>query len=102
MEENTFGELLSLFRSQANKTQLELSIAISHLDYPIDASTLSKYESGSRRPEAEFIPYYALALRLPEEEEGLLLEAYISQDRVNALQSYLRGKENARQLDKWR
>ena len=89
-----------MFRGEANKTQLELSLTISHLGYPVDTTTISRYESGLRRPDAEFIPYYARALRLREEEEELLLDAYITQDRVSALQSYLRGKEHVRRSNK--
>lgn len=100
MEENTFGELLSIFRKEADKTQLDLSVNITLLGYPIDVTTISRYESGSRRPDAEFIPYYARALRLREEEEKILLDTYIMQDKVIALHSYLRGKENVQQSNR--
>lgn len=97
LEENSFGELLSIFRKEANKTQLELSTAITFLGYPIDVTAISRYESGSRRPEADFIPYFARALRLSEDDERTLLDTYIAYFRVLALQSYLRGKENVQQ-----
>lgn len=97
--ERDFGKLLSILRQEADKTQLQLASAISYLGYPLDASALSRYENGSRRPEAEFIPYFSRALRLSESSEKTLLEAYITVYKVLALQSYLKGKENVRKIN---
>lgn len=95
---DSFGDLLGIFRKQANKTQQDLAEAVEKLGYPVDVTTISKYESGSRRPEAEFIPYFAGALKLPAQDEKALLDAYIEHDRILALQSYLKGKQNVEQI----
>jgi transcriptional regulator with XRE-family HTH domain len=94
MDSNEFGELLSIFRKQKGLTQLDLSNRIYDLGYPIDTSTISKYESGARTPSARFIPYFSKALGLTKAEERALLDTYIEYFRINAMESYLEGKES--------
>lgn len=97
MDENVFGELLSLFRKKSNKTQQEVAWETEMLNYPLDVTSISKYESGNRRPEAGIIPYLSLALKLTEEEEKALLLAYLEDFTTSALRNYLKGKENVEQ-----
>ena len=89
-----FGKLLRALREKNKKTQLQLQMSLQDLAYPIDATTLSKYESGERRPDASFIPFFARALGLSSEDEKAILHVYIEALQLSALEDYLKGKSN--------
>jgi len=86
-----FGKLLREFR-KPKMTQIQLQNVLYDLDYPMDVTTLSKYESGERWPSASFIPYFAKALALSDYEEDVLLSAYINVLQATAFEDYLKGK----------
>ena len=87
------GNVLRGFRHDHRISILELQKRLDLLNYPIDTSTLTKYETGSRRFPAYFIPFVAEALELSDEEQQALLNAYMAELSLEVATEYLNGKQ---------
>lgn len=83
-----FGNLIKEFRESFNLSQGELQNKLVKLDYPIDTTTISKYEHGDRKPPPSFIAYLAKALNLDPEYETFILNTYIEEYRFDVINEY--------------
>ena len=98
-EETLFSAILREFRKEIGVTQLELSMRFQKHGYPVDSSTVSKYETGERSPNADYIPHFSKVLGLSRRDSDAIFRAYKAHFSINAEQEYLEGIADAKLKD---
>jgi transcriptional regulator with XRE-family HTH domain len=92
-EAPSFGPMLRNVRETLNVSQAELQARLSAAGYEIDPTSLNKYEKGTRRPSAGFIPWFAHVLHLSEDDEEDIFKVYVKDFWLAAREDYLEEKQ---------
>jgi transcriptional regulator with XRE-family HTH domain len=71
-----FGSLLEHYRKERNISQPQLCHLLTVGGFPLDVTTVNKYELGTRQPTPQFIFYVVRCLQLNKDEEAALLDAH--------------------------
>lgn len=95
---SNFGLLIRALRQKLGISQNDLAMSLEHSGYPIDISSISYYETGKRKPPASIVAHLSIALKLSTEQETLLLQAYIQEIYMSALEDYKEAKEKIRSV----
>lgn len=89
-----FCELLRYYRKRAKLTQRQLKNRLDAQDYDYASSAISMWEAGKRLPDRSGLFHYlGIALRLSEEEEWALLQAWLVERNIRDLEEYLKLKQ---------
>lgn len=89
MPKPLFGSLVRGYRERKNWTLAELAARLEALGYPIDPSTISKYELGQRFPvDGAFIAYFEVCLGLTFKDAKYLIEGLCAEHQIPILRTY--------------
>jgi transcriptional regulator with XRE-family HTH domain len=95
-EPETFAQLLRYYRNRAGLTQLQLVVKLERLAFPVAESTVAMWETGKRLPsESAVFHYLGVSLGLSKDEEWALLQAWLAEHELRALEDYLAIKEES-------
>jgi len=78
-----FGRLLEQYRNDRGLSQIALERLLVVNGYHISNSLVNKYESGTRRPPAEFIAKVSRCLELTEQQYQALIDTRLADEALN-------------------
>lgn len=83
-----FGGLLLAWRTEQRFAQGEVSDLLTKANFPYDRSTITKFETGDRRPDGEFLGSMQLCFAMTEEEIALWIRAITRDHRKELHRKY--------------
>jgi transcriptional regulator with XRE-family HTH domain len=93
-----FGEILSMYRRKRGLSQHDLQDFLDKKGYYINPTLISKYESGARVPNPEFIVMLVTLLNLSPDEQYTLLDAYWTDRKFEFYSEYTFFQDKAKKI----
>jgi hypothetical protein len=87
-----FSQLFALWRDDVGVTQQMIANRLSNHGFPYDRTTISKYETGDRQPDGQFMAAMEVIYRIDNEEIKRWIRAIHHDFMSDIIESYKRTK----------